>query len=241
MHFLYSPYIVPLFIAGFISIWVAFYSWSHRAVSGASALALLALAVGVWAIGYALEIAGADLSTKVFWAKVEYIGTTTIPLLWLVFCYNYFNQNRQMPLRVIAALGVLPLVTLLLVFTTEYHGLIWSHYFISRTGDFSSLGVVHGFWFWIYWIYAYFLLLIGTYFIVRLIRHKHGLYRGQIAALIIAVIAPWVGNFLYVSGLTPVTNLDLTSYGFSIAVVSTAWGIFRFQLINLLPLARDTV
>jgi len=95
--------------------------------------------------------------------------------------------------------------------------------------------------FWVYWIYAYFLLLIGTYFIIRLIRHKHGLVRGQIVALIVAVIAPWVGNFLYVSGLTPVTNLDLTPYGFTIAVVSTAWAIFRFQLINLLPLARDTV
>ena len=241
MHFLYSPYIVPLFIAAAISIWVAYYAWSYRAVSGAPALALLAFAVSIWAMGYALEIAGADLSTKVVWAKVEYIGTTSIPLLWLVFCYNYFNQNRQMPFRVIAALGILPIVTLLLVFTTEYHGLIWSHYFISRSGDFSSLGVVHGTWFWVYWIYAYFLLLIGTYFIIRLIRHKHGLVRGQIVALIVAVIAPWVGNFLYVSGLTPVTNLDLTPYGFTIAVVSTAWAIFRFQLINLLPLARDTV
>ncbi|HUH98944.1 MAG TPA: PAS domain S-box protein [Anaerolineales bacterium] len=241
MHFLYSPYIVPLFAAGAISVWVAYYAWSHRTVSGASALALLALAVSDWAIGYALEIAGADLATKVWWAKVEYIGTTTIPLLWLVFCYNYFNQNRPMPARVIAGLGLLPLLTLVLVFTTEYHGLIWSRYFISRTGDFSSLGVVHGLWFWIYWIYAYFLLLIGTYFIIRLIRRKHGLYRWQIIALIVAAVAPWVGNFLYVSGLTPVANLDLTSYGFTVAVVSIAWGIFRLQLINLLPLARDTV
>jgi len=241
VQFLYSPYIVPLLISGTISFLVAYYAWAHRTVSGASALALLALAVGDWAIGYALEIAGADLSTKVFWAKVEYIGTTTIPLLWLVFCYNYFNQNKPMSGRVIAALGILPLITLLLVFTTEYHGLIWSHYFISRTGDFSSLGVVHGLWFWVYWIYAYLLLLAGMSYIVRLIRHKHGLYRGQIAALIIAVIAPWVGNFLYVSGLTPIANLDLTSFGFTVTILSTAWGIFRFQLMNLLPLARDTV
>ena len=241
MHFLYTPYIIPLCVAGAISIWVAYYAWSHRMVAGAPALAWLALAVAVWAVGYALEIAGADLPTKVLWAKVEYIGTTTIPLLWMVFCYNYFNQNRQLSLRSIVTFGILPLITLLLVFTTEYHGLIWSRYYISQAGGFSSLGVVHGFWFWIYWIYAYLLLLVGTYFIVRLIRHKHGLYRRQIAALIVAVIAPWIGNFIYITGLTPITNLDLTPFGFTVAVVSTAWAIFRFQLINLLPLARDTI
>lgn len=240
MPFLYSPYILPLLIAGASTIWVAYYAWSHRGVSGASALALLALSAGIWAIGYALEIAGADLATKVFWSKIQYFGITTVPLLWLVFCYNYFNQNRQLPLRVIAALGILPVVTLLLVFTTESHGLIWSRYSIgiSKTGEFSWLEVEHGLWFWIYWGYSQLLVLVGAYFIIRLIRHKYGLYRGQIVALIFAMIAPWVGNFLYVSGLVPI---DLTSFGFAVAAAATAWGIFRFQLINLVPLARDAV
>lgn len=240
MYFLYSPYILPLLIAGASTIWVAYYAWSHRAVSGAFALIFLALSAGIWTIGYALEIAGADLATKVFWSKVQYLGIATVPLLWLIFCYNYFNQNRQLPLRVIAALGVLPVVTLLLVFTTESHGLIWSQYSIgiSQTGEFSWLEVEHGLWFWIYWVYAYFLVMVGAYFILRLIRHKHGLYRGQIAALIFAMMAPLVGNFLYVSRLS---DLDLTPFGFTVAVISTAWGIFRFQLINLVPLARDVV
>jgi len=238
VEFIYTPYIIPLLIAGVFSIWVAYYSWSHRTVTGAYSLALLALAISDWSVAYALEIAGADLSTKVLWAKVQYIGITTIPLLWLVFCYNYFNQSRQLPSRVVGALWLVPVITLLLVFTNEYHGLIWSRYFISRAGDFSWLEVEHGPLFWVYWIYAYFLLMIGTYYIIRLVRHKHGLYRGQIAALIIAVIAPWVGNFLYVAHFV---DLDLTPFGFAVAVISTAWGIFRFQLINLVPLARDTV
>jgi PAS domain S-box-containing protein len=245
VHFHYSPYILPLFIAGASAAWVAYYAWSHRGVSGATALALLALSAGTWTVGYALEIAGADLATKVLWSKIEYFGITTVPLLWLVFCYNYFNQNRQLPQRVVIALGLVPLITLLLVFTTEYHGLIWSQYYISRTGGFSVLGVTHGFWFWVYWIYSQILVLVATYFIIRLISHKHGLYRGQIVALICAAAAPWVGNFLYVTGLIAKLglppNLDLSSFGFAAAVVFTAWGIFRFQLINLAPLARDTV
>ena len=241
MQFAYVPHILPLIAAGIVALGVAGYAWSRRGISGASTLAFLALAVGDWAIGYALEIAGADISTKVFWAKFEYIGVTTIPLLWLIFSYNYFNQNRQMTIPVIAALAVIPLATLVLVFTTEFHGLIWSRYFVSQVGGFSFLGVVHGFWFWVYWIYSNLLLACGMYLIINSIRHKHGLYRGQIFALVVAVIAPWIGNIAYVSGATLFANFDLTPFGLTITVVLTTWAIFHYQLINLAPVAREAV
>jgi PAS domain S-box-containing protein len=245
VQFEYSPYIVPLLIAGASSIWVAYYAWSHRGVSGAFALGMLAVAAGIWTVGYALEVAGADLATKVFWSKIEYLGVTTVPILWLIFCYNYFNQDKQLPWRFHVALGVVPLITLLLVFTTESHGMVWSEYHISQEGGFSCLKVTHGPWFNFFWVYSQLLVLVGTFFIIRLIRHKHGLYRGQIQALIAAAAVPWVGNLLYFFGWTAKVglprDLDPTSFGFAVAVVFMALGIFRFQLMNLVPLARDTV
>jgi PAS domain S-box-containing protein len=199
---------------------------------------LLALAVSDYTIGYGLEIAGTDLSAKMFAAKIEYFGATTISPLWLVFCYSYFTQRKQLPLRIIAALGIVPLITVFLAFTTELHGLIWTSYVIERIGNFSHLDVTHGVWFWIFWVYSYILLIIAAYFIIRLIRHKYGFDRGQIMALIAAAVAPWVANLLYISHLV---TFDVTPFGFTVAVVVTAWGIFRFRLINLVPLARDTV
>ncbi|KAA0253884.1 MAG: PAS domain-containing sensor histidine kinase, partial [Chloroflexi bacterium] len=72
MQFQYSPFIIPLILAALISSWVAVYSWSRRANTGALALTLLAAAVAEWSLGYALEIAGADLATKLFWGKFQY-------------------------------------------------------------------------------------------------------------------------------------------------------------------------
>ncbi|MGE5774809.1 MAG: histidine kinase N-terminal 7TM domain-containing protein [Chloroflexota bacterium] len=242
MQFSFTLYTFPLLIAGVAMVWVAYYSWTHRTVSGASALTFLALAAGEWTIGYAFEIAGVDLWTKVFWAKAQYIGIVTVPLFWLVFSYNYFNQNRHLPGRIIAILGIVPLITFLLVLTTEFHGLVWAQYSLSRAGNFSSLKIdSYGPWFIVYIVYGHLLVLAGTYFVYRLIRHTHGLYRGQVVALLSAAVVAWAGNFLYLFHLTPVENLDPTSFGFSIAVIFTYLGIFRFQLINLLPLARDTV
>jgi PAS domain S-box-containing protein len=59
--------------------------------------------------------------------------------------------------------------------------------------------------------------------------------------LLIAVLAPWVGNVLYVSGLSPIPHLDLTPFAFTISIVVFTWGIFRFKLVNLAPVARDLV
>jgi hypothetical protein len=73
-----------------ISGFVAFYAWERRVTtSGGRALAMLALACAEWSLGYALEIAGADLPTKIFWGKSQYIGIVTVPLLWIIFAYSY--------------------------------------------------------------------------------------------------------------------------------------------------------
>jgi len=68
-----------------------------------------------------------------------------------------------------------------------------------------------------------------------------GLYRGQAAALLIAVAAPWIGNILYISGLSPVPQLDLTPFAFSISVIAFTWGVTGFHLLDLSPIARYIV
>jgi PAS domain S-box-containing protein len=225
-------------IAGFVALYV----WERRAtVSGGTALALLALACAVWSFGYALEIAGADLQTKIFWGKSQYLGIVTVPLLWVIFAYSYTTQGSQMTRHNVAGLSIVPLITLLLALTTEYHHLIWKDVQYPTSGTFPGLEITHGYWFWIYWIYAYTLLVVGTVFIVRSFNRTIGMFRRQNLILLIAVLAPWLGNLLYVTGVLPIPNLDVTPFAFTITIVVFAWGIFRFKLVNLAPVARDIV
>jgi len=237
-----SPYIPPLIIASIIAISVAVYVWQRRATaSGARALMLLALACAEWSLGYALEIAGANLPTKVFWGKSQYIGIVTIPLLWVIFAYSHSTHGTRMTRRNVALLSIVPFITLILAFTTEVHGLIWKSFRIQTVGTFSALEITHGSWFWVYWVYAYILLVVGTIFILRSFNRMKGLFRRQNFVLLIAVLTPWLGNVLYVSGLSPIPNLDITPFAFTISVVVFALGIFRWKLVNLAPVARDLV
>ena len=242
VQFQYTNYILPLVAASIIAGFVAVNVWRRRATaSGAKALVLLAIAIAVWSLGYALEIAGADLPTKIFWGKSQYIGISTIPLLWVIFTYSYLTQGTRLTRRNVTLLSVVPLITLILALTTEIHGLIWKDIRIQSFGTFSALDFTYGFWFWIYWVYSNILLLAGTIFIFRSFKRTKGLFRRQNLILLIAVLAPWVGNVLYVTGLSPIPNLDITPFAFTISVVVFAVGISRFQLGNLAPVGRDLV
>ena len=52
---------------------------------------------------------------------------------------------------------------------------------------------------------------------------------------------PWIGNGLYLSGLSPIPNLDLTPFAFTLSGVAFAWALFRFRLLDIVPVARRAV
>ncbi len=242
MEFEYSPYVLPLIAAAVISGWVALYAWSKRQTSrSALALCLLSLAITEWAVGYTLEIAGADLATKLWWGKSQYLGIVIIPVFWLVFALSHTYQSRQMPRRTLSLLTIMPIITLIMALTTEKHHLLWREFSLYKAGEFSALDISYGPWFWVHSAYSYTLLLFGTILIIRSLRRMRGLYRGQAVALLIGVLAPWLGNALYLSGLSPLPHLDLTPFAFTLTTVALAWGIFGVQLMDMAPLARDMV
>jgi PAS domain S-box-containing protein len=241
MSYHYSPYIVPLILAALISGWVMVYAWSRRSAPNAVALALMAFSITEWLLGYALEIAGADLATKLFWGKSQYIGITLAPMAWVVFAYYHVNQGKRPTPRKMMPLAIIPIITVLLAFTTEFHGLVWKTIDIQQSGTFSALALSYGPWFWVWSAYSYLLLLTGTVIILRSLGRIQGLYRGQTAALIIALVAPWLGNILYLAKLSPIPNLDLTPFAFAITVSGLAWAIFGYQLVNISPIARDLI
>ncbi len=241
MQFQYSPYVLPLFAAAVISILVTIYVWPRRHTPGATVLALSALVIAEWSLSYALEIAGANLATKVFWGKSQYIGIVFAPYLWLRFALAYTSEGKTWNTRLLNGLIILPVTTLFLALTTEWHKLIWDDIFINQIGNLSVLGVTYGFWFWLHFASSYLFLFAGTAIILRALRYKQSLYQAQIFALLLAVLSPWIGNILYFSGFTPVPGLDLTPFAFTITVVALAWGIFGYRLGDIAPIARELI
>ncbi|MFZ5880558.1 MAG: PAS domain S-box protein [Chloroflexota bacterium] len=241
MQFDFPPYTFPLVAAAVVSAIVAVYTWIRRAANGARALFVLAIFVFEWIVSYLLEVMGTGLETKYFFGVLEYVGIAFVPYSWLIFSIAYSGQERILSRRFLVLTALIPSITVLLAWTTRWHGLVWSEYHQASQGNFSALEVSHGPWFFVHLAYSYIILLIGAYFLVRMLFRRKGMYRGQIIAMLLAVLAPWIGNILYLTKNSPIPYLDLTPFAFTVSVAAVAWAIFGFRLVDITPLARDLV
>ncbi|MEW5870153.1 MAG: histidine kinase N-terminal 7TM domain-containing protein [Chloroflexota bacterium] len=224
-----------------ISIIAAFFAWTRRGMPGASAFLLLNLAIIVWTLTSALEKIPADISTRIMISKFQYLGITSVGPLWLLFCLSYTQQEHRLGRTAKLALWAIPIITCVLVAINEHHGLIWPQVLAVSNVPGSPLVYEHGAWFWVSTAYLYILLLAGSILLVRAFVRYPQIYKRQSAIILVGAAIPWIGNVIYLLGLSPVHGLDLTPIGFTLSGMIIAWGIFRLKLFDLGPIARTAI
>jgi PAS domain S-box-containing protein len=241
MHFVTTPYLWPSLLAVAVALAVAFYAGLHRRAPGALAFAALMLATAWWSACYLLELSGADVATKSWWAGLKYFGVVTVPLAWFVFALQYAQRGREATPRNVVLLAVIPAFTAILAVTNAQHNWLWQFhelipvdgYFMAKV-DFEPLFYVHG-------IYSYALVFSGTALLAAALLRWPQVYRGQIVVLMLAMAVPFAANLLAVFGLSPVPYLDLTSFASVLSGLVLTIAVVRFRLFDLAPMARDTV
>lgn len=237
----FSLYIWFLAGAAVVSVTLALLSWRRRSTPGAALFALLMLATAEWALMYALELESKNLPTALLWAKTGYLGIVTIPAAWLAFVLQHTGREKWLAHRRWLLLTVEPAITVPLVWTNEAHGLIWKEVSWQTCGAHNLLAVTHGAGWWVHLAYSYLVLLSGTLLLGWALVRSPRPYRYQNIALFLGALIPWIGNALYAFGLNPLPCLDLTPFAFALTGPVIAWGLFRYRLLDLVPVARDAV
>ncbi len=240
MHFQYIPYIWVLLASAVVTAALGAYAWRQRAVPGGAPFAFLMLIATVWALANALEMAGADLPTKLFWANVQYLCYGTLPVAWLALALQYTGRDEWLTRRNLALLMIEPLITVILVWTNPLHGLMRRGVHLDTAGPFPVIGKTFGPWFWVHAAYTYLLLSLNIYLFVATLRTSP-LSRRQTRVLLIGTLLPVVWNALYNFGLSPIPRHDVAPAVLSLSGVVIAWGLFRHRLFDLVPVARTTV
>ena len=220
-----NPYFLLWLSTAFVSAIFVLIAWSRRSAPGAVPLGLLALAAGVWQFGYAFELMGDDQDIKVLWAKLQYPGIAVIPTAWLAVALQYTGRGHWLTRRVLVLLAVMPLTTIILAWTNESHGLIWSDISVKSNNSLLFLILDHGAWFWIFTAYSYLLMLLGIALVFDAVFHSSRHYWAQGTALAVAALAPWMTNWAFAVGLNPVTHLDLTPAAFAVSGLVLVWAL----------------
>ena len=238
MSFVYTPYVPLLIFAALISAGLVLYVARHRAVPGAGGFLLIMGPAAVWSFSYALELAGADLPTRLFWNKFQYFGAAILPVGWLIFALQYTGHERWLTRTNLAWLSVVPLMTLVLVWTNERHRLVMSEFGLSNFS--AGLAITSGPWYWVLIAYSYTLLFIGTLLLILTLLRSSSIYRRQVAVMIFGALVPWVMSAADTFRLNPL-SVSLVSFSFTITGLLFALSIFRYRLLDIVPVARDAL
>ena len=224
-----------------VALGVIVFVWPRRYATGAGLLMAMMLGVFFWSFGYAMEYGCRTLEARLWGLKLEYLGITSVPPLWLAFTLSYTGRSKWLTRRNVILASVLPLLTLVLAFTTEHHGLIYQRIGLLEVKPFPLLDFDRGLWFWGWVGLSYVLLALGSLILVKAIIRSPNLYRKQAAMVLLGAAIPWASNIVYLSGVTDGTNIDFTPFAFALTGLFWTWGLFRFRLMDLEPVAHQVV
>ena len=228
---------IPLLIAGIMSLFIAIFALQYRPNPSAIIFSMMAFITAEWSFAYMMEILSASLSDKIFFFDLKMIGTVILPPLWLVFTIEYTGkENLTIPSLLV--LSIEPIFTLVLAWTNDAlsHELVRSGTRLAMDTPYKALVFDFGIWFWVNSIFGGFLLLLGTFLLILRFQNTPGIFRGQIIALLIAMLLPIVGNIISLLVMQPINPLF-----FAFSNLLFFWGIFHYQLIKIMPVAQDAI
>jgi len=229
------------FIAGLISVSIAVYLSPYWKNKSARLLMLLMVAVAIWSLAYGMELISPNLIIKLWWVKVEYSGVVWVGMLIFSFTLTIARESWQLNKTGYALLSIVPVITLILVLTNGYHNFMWSLAWLELAGKAPVIAYIREPGFWVHTISSYILLFLATIILIHSLISARGIFRKQLVTILVGIMLPWLSNILYLFGFEELKFLDLTPVSFTISGIVFAWGLLRYQMLNLIPLAREAV
>jgi PAS domain S-box-containing protein len=235
-----TPYTIPLLTAGAVSAGLLTVAVRSRDKRGAIPLGGVLVAAIIWSVGDAVRLSTTDETLKVVMNDVRFLAPILVTVSIFLFAAEYTNRNQWLTRRRIAGLFAVHAVTFVLVWTNPWHGLVRQGVTLHSDPGFVLMEIQWGPWYYVHAAYSYVLLVGAALMLVDQLRHSGDVdtYRGQTLTILVAQVVPWGMNAAFIAGMTEV---DLTPFGFVVTGGMFAIAMFRYQILDIVPIARSTV
>jgi len=219
---------------------VSVYSYLKGYTKGHVYFTFMMIMIAEWAFSASIESAVTSLSSKVVWSSIEYIGACTCAVFFFRYSLGFSAKTSRWFNRNMYIFWIFPALIIILAFTNKYHHLIWKGFEWSEAGN-NILVYHHGIGFFGMIVYSLLLVLLSIVLIVRALPNMPVVYRGQARFVILAGVFPFIATFLYAIGISPLEGLDITVISFVLTGLILLFGIYRYQIFHILPLARHKI
>jgi signal transduction histidine kinase len=202
---------------------------------------LFMLLMSFWAAAGVGVLASKTLEWRLVFFQFSYISVATVPVVWLLFGLLYTGRGEWLSRKRIALLSGIPAITLLLVFTAQWHSLFYADITLVQGANGPVLQTPPGPWHTVNIVYSYALLVVGTGLIAGVAVTSNRLYRRQSVVLLACALIPWLVNGLYLFGIHLLFDADPTPVAFILAGIPLAGVVQRTELTRFAPIAHEQI
>lgn len=239
-------FIAALFVCCLATLVMAYSAYTRRDVLGAKAVLLQMLGLSWWTLCYALQLIDSyfpavlpDLSQDpLFWFKLLFLGVVVLPAGFLVFVLQYTGIIGKLPRWLLYSLAVVPVITLVSIATDPIHDGFLAGFQPGQGMEFRG-----GPAFWLHTAYSYLLVICADVLLLRFVLVAPPVLRAQALMLLMAAAMTSLANIVSISHVLPAPfgHLDISPFGFLIAVMVMLYNVRRRDFLTLMPIARTRI
>ncbi|MDN3688789.1 histidine kinase N-terminal 7TM domain-containing protein [Cyclobacterium jeungdonense] len=198
------------------------------------------LACFIYSFAYVLELMVIPKAGKIVLIKIQYLGAVAFAPLVYLFTLVYTGMEKWITRKRQIALMVLPLLNLILVWTTDWHHLFYQNFSLSSENLFPVLVTQKGLFYWIHQGYTLLLLFISLWLLIKRISEIPSASSRQVFMVILGLCSPLIVYMWYLTGNVPLL-LDPIPIGFLGTGLFFFLGLKKFNLFRIAPVAYRTL
>ena len=136
----YTVYQIPLLLSSLVSAIIIYLILKRKRTSIGRYLSLAMASVFIWSIAdfFNLLII-VTLNAKLFWGNVSYFGVATCGVFLFLFVLEYMGKGEYHKSFYDLLLFVIPTISIILVWTNEYHHLMRQSIFLVNISGILAL------------------------------------------------------------------------------------------------------
>lgn len=227
-------------ISALISVAAALAVIRRREVRGGHALGYMLLAAAIWAACDAIEVHLETVDGRRLISQIQYLGVVSCAPFFFHAAMELARLERLLSRPALVAVWGIPLITLGMAWTSDWHQMLWTSIELPKPGTVLST-YNYGWWFWVLAAQHYILTLMSTVVLLSARRRVTRAFRAPMMAVVIAVAISWIGNCLYIFKLGPWPGLNYLTMSLGLSGAVLAWAVVSEGLLDLLPRAREAL
>ncbi len=205
-------------------------------------MTMLLFCVTIWMFAMAMQNSLTDWNSILFWFKIKISIQQFLPQSWLFFVLQYLGAYNRIAVNKRRALGIIPSLSMVLIWTNDWHYLFWNHPLttsdiISNATAASAIGA--GQWFSIFFQLAYF--AAATYLLLQSVRRKNHHVTESSILLLTCSLLPWLIDTSLTAGISGQWASYLSPFISFTCFILFIMALFRYRLLNIIPIAFEAL